>query len=171
MLHIWSDNGKYFIAEWKAAASSSFAIGYGGTSLKRRIYEALCAKRKVWSTASPYEAKRCKRETQTILPKGENFTSEQSERLHKRLKGATSSAVAEAMAGQASKASGLWWRCPAFITLRRGKEEKLCFWVKSFYFHKSVKWSLAASLTIFLQKNGRGGGDRTRDFLLPKQTR
>ena len=44
--------------------------------------------------------------------------------------GASSSAVALlAMAGQASKASGVWWRC----------EENLRFWVKSFCWHKSVK--------------------------------
>ena len=37
---------------------------------------------------------------------------------------ASSSTFAQGCGGQASKASGIWWRCPGFIALRRGKEEK-----------------------------------------------
>ena len=71
----------------------------------------------------------------------------------------------KAMAGQASKASRFLWRCPGFIALRRGKEEKLRFWVKSFCWHKSVKWSRACH---GVARKGVDGRLRSPFFLLFK---
>ena len=53
-----------FIAKWNEAASSSFAIGYGGTSLKRRFYEA---------HLSVHEA-RLRRMKRHFVPWGEAFS-------------------------------------------------------------------------------------------------